>query len=256
MRSVLAVVLVASAALADPPAVTFPEVKTPAPMPSAVATLTADRLFVVESKDPVTILSSPSGLVKVSKESGPLTVYSRFADGGDKPEKRTYQGPFVFLLEPLKSGDTELLVIPEKVTSEADILRRQLRVDAGEGPKPPPVDPTPAPAPGTSPFPADAGFKVLVVYEKDELAKLPQSQLAAITSADVRAYLTAKAGQDGYVFTDKDVSYSAKLWADAMKRERKSLPWIVVGNGKTGYEGPLPGNVDDTLKLLKTYGGN
>lgn len=143
--------------VAAPPTVRFPTVQQPAPLPSVVATLTADRLFVIESKERVTILSSPSGLVKVTAEAGPLVVFSKFADGGDKPERRTYPGPFVFLLEPLRSGECELLVIPEKVTGEADILRRQLRVDAGQAPQPPPK-PEPVPT-------ADKVFWIITVRE-------------------------------------------------------------------------------------------
>lgn len=147
-RGACAAILGVCAALAScaaaPPEVKFPEVKQPAPAPAAVATLTGDRLFVVESKEKVVLLSSPNGLVKVSSVPGPLSVFAKFADGGDKAELRTYPGPFVFLLEPLQSGECELLVIPEKVTSEADIVRRALKVEAGQGPQPPP-DPDPKP---------------------------------------------------------------------------------------------------------------
>ena len=53
-----------------------------------------------------------------------------------------------------------------------------------------------------------------------------------------------------------------KLWRDAMARPRSSLPWLVVSNGKTGFEGPVPYNPADPadlnpiLTLLKKYGGN
>jgi hypothetical protein len=43
-----------------------------------------------------------------------------------------------------------------------------------------------------------------------------------------------------------DASGESKLWQDAYKLPRERTPWIVVSNGTTGYQGPLPDNVADT----------
>ena len=50
-----------------------------------------------------------------------------------------------------------------------------------------------------------------------------------------------------------DVTHSAAIWQEAFKRSRTSVPWILISNGKTGFEGPLPGNVKDTTDLVKKY---
>jgi hypothetical protein len=79
----------------------------------------------------------------------------------------------------------------------------------------------------------------------------------------VRDYLNSKCvvGPDNktreWRIYDKDVDTSgeAKLWRDAMKRERKTIPWLVISTGKGGVERELPANVEDTLALLKQYGG-
>ncbi len=52
-----------------------------------------------------------------------------------------------------------------------------------------------------------------------------------------------------------DASQESQLWQDALKRKRGALPWLVISNGKSGFEGPLPATVDETLTLLKKYGG-
>jgi hypothetical protein len=125
------------------------------------------------------------------------------------------------------------------------------------GPTPPPDPPGPAP-----PIPA-AGLHVLMVYEDKELPKLPPGQYSVLYAKAVRDYLNAKcaAGPDGktkqWRTWDKDTNATgeSKLWQDALARPRQRTPWIIISNGKTGYEGPLPNSVEDALKLLKIYGG-
>lgn len=132
-------------------------------------------------------------------------------------------------------------------------------------PKPPGPDPEPKPpTPDPAPIPV-AGLRVLIVEETAERSKLPANQAIILGSTVVRSYLNAKCakGPDGktpeYRLLDKDVSMTAesKHWQDAMARPRTSLPWLIISNpGVGGYEGPLPGTVDETLALLKKFGGN
>ena len=134
----------------------------------------------------------------------------------------------------------------------------------GDGPNPPgPTPPIPPdPTPDTIPIPLD-GFRVLIVYEQKDLAKLPKEQVSILTSQTIRQYFNLKCvkGADGKTpesriwDKDTDVSADSEHWRKALARPRTGLPWILISTGKTGYEGPLPANVDDTLKLLKKYGG-
>lgn len=127
-------------------------------------------------------------------------------------------------------------------------------------PPAPPVPPTPPPDP--APIPA-AGLRVLIVYESAELAKLPAAQTNVLYAKSVRDYLNAKcpAGPDGKTKEwriwdkDSDTAGESRLWQDAMRRPRKSVPWILISTGVGGYEGPLPATVDETLTLLRKYGG-
>lgn len=125
-------------------------------------------------------------------------------------------------------------------------------VKPDDPPGPNPDDPKP-PMPGE-------GFRVLIVRETADLANLTPQQVAIFTAKDVRDYLNSKTVLEGnqraYRIWDKDtdVSREATHWKEAMARPRTTLPWVLVSNGKDGYEGPLPKNVDEMMALLRKYG--
>lgn len=134
------------------------------------------------------------------------------------------------------------------------------------GPRPPPIPPIPPTPPVPPPSPApipEVGFRVLIVYESSELGKMPSAQQSIIFSTTVRSYLNSKCaiGTDGktkeWKFWDKDSNTvnETKLWQTAFARPRTSIPWIIISNGTSGFEGPLPANIDETMTLLKKYGG-
>ncbi len=132
-----------------------------------------------------------------------------------------------------------------------------------EPPKPPvpPVPPTPTPDPAPI---VEEGFRVLVVFQDKELAKLPIKQQSILFSKNVRAYLNDKCasdngGQKAYWFLDAEAKFADNMppWVKrTFDRKRDAVPWIIVSNGKTGWEGPLPKDETETLTLLKKYGGN
>lgn len=137
-------------------------------------------------------------------------------------------------------------------------------VNYGGTPDPtPPVPPDPpVPPPDPAPIPVE-GFRVLIVEDIKGRDKLPPAQLAVLFDKKVRDYLQAKCVTESDQKTrawriwpqDVDCTGEQKLWQDAMKRKRAQVPWIVISDGKKGYEGPLPENVEKTLDLLMKYGG-
>lgn len=158
----------------------------------------------------------------------------------------------------------ELLAISLAADGSTQIEEATVSVLIGGTPPTPDPGPGPRPQPGPTPDPApipEPGFRVLMVYETGEV--LPPGTSSVMFSKQVRDYLDAKCivGRDGVTkewrIWDKDVDTSNETptWQAAMKRERKSVPWIVISNGKTGFEGPLPSNVPDAMTLLKKFGG-
>jgi hypothetical protein len=133
------------------------------------------------------------------------------------------------------------------------------------GPTPPgpiPPGPTPPTPPGPAPIPT-TGLRVLIVFESKDLTKYTPAQKSILYGDTIRSYLTAKCakGTDGVTpearFFDKDqnVANESPVWQEAMKRTRGQLPWILISTGTEGFEGPLPATVEETMTLLKRYGG-
>lgn len=159
----------------------------------------------------------------------------------------------------VKEGTATITVVSNGEGGGPPVVLKRYAVQVG--PKKPGPDPTPpGPTPGPTPIPLQ-GLRVLVVYESADMTKMPAAQLTALRAQEVRDYLNshcAKAGnQPEWRMYDKDAdtTHDSDVWKEAMKRPRQSLPWILISDGTKGFEGPLPANKDDLLKLLKQYGG-
>lgn len=109
-----------------------------------------------------------------------------------------------------------------------------------------PVSPNPAPIPGQ-------GLKVLIVEETSARKDLPPSQLAILTSTKLRGWLKEHNGELKTWDQDVDAKYADESWKSALSMPRESLPWIYISNGKSGFTGPLPKSVDETVALLEKY---
>lgn len=151
-----------------------------------------------------------------------------------------------------------------KISGKPYSLRSTLLIgEAPPTPAPGPIPPDPnppGPAPGPAPIAGD-GLRVMIVEDASKRTTLPAGQQNIITGRNFRDYLNSKTalGTDGktheWWILDKgtDTSDLDKRWQDAFIRTRASHPWIVISNGKTGYEGPLPATPDDAMNLVKKY---
>lgn len=128
----------------------------------------------------------------------------------------------------------------------------------GPGPTPPgPTPPTPTPD-NPAPIP-EPGFRVLIVYESGEMTKYPIETQVILAGADVREFLQSNCVASNGVpefriyDPDVDVSRDSAIWQKAMARPRSQIPWVLISNGTTGYEGPLPKTPSEFLELCKRY---
>lgn len=119
-------------------------------------------------------------------------------------------------------------------------------------PQPPPTPDTPAPIPVP-------GLRVLIVYESKDLPKMPKEQQSILFDKDVREYLGQACvklnGTPEWRIVDQNVQVygEQQVWKDALARQRGEMPWVIISNGKTGYEGPLPRNKKDFMEAVKKY---
>jgi hypothetical protein len=127
------------------------------------------------------------------------------------------------------------------------------------GPTPVPPGPTPpGPTPSPAPIPAD-GLRVMIIYDRNDLARYPAAQVAAMQSKKLWDYLSANCakGPDGVTpewrvwSKEVDATNESKLWRDAFARKRGDMPWIIVSNGKTGFEGPCAKTADEIIEQIK-----
>lgn len=235
----------------------------PAPLPAAPKkavplVVSGDTVLVIKSF-PATV-TAPAGAdfylwnvpdsVKATAEDNVLTVASA-------PKGST---PVSVVSVTIEFGTDDKGKITKKVVKDRGSVTLNVGDVPQPGPTPGPNPPQPPPTP--APIPAD-GLRVLIVEDVAQRVKLPAAQSAILFDKSVRDYLNSKcvAGADSktkeWRIWDKGVDASAesKLWQDAVKRPAKSYPWLIISDGKTGYEGPLPADVDATLALLKKYGG-
>jgi hypothetical protein len=103
------------------------------------------------------------------------------------------------------------------------------------------------------------GFRCLIVYETGKT--LPSKQSVILGSAELNEYMrthciVANNTAEFRIFDQNEsMANESPIWQAAMKVERKSLPWIIVGDDKKGFSGPLPNTLEETMKLVKQYGG-
>src|SRR5579872_3973338 len=143
---------------------------TPAPsppVPSAITSLAGDQLYVIDSDVPCIVLASPSGIVSVAEDSGPVKIRGKFVDGPGKAESRNFKGKTIYTIEAVASGRVELLIVPTGGVA-TDVIRRTLDVSTGQGPIPPP---NPAPDPSPTPItPANLWGFVVIEETADAVA--------------------------------------------------------------------------------------
>lgn len=119
---------------------------------------------------------------------------------------------------------------------------------------------------GPSVAPIDLpGLRVLMVVESEMIPSYPKTQMDALFSEKLRLYLNEKCVKNkGEVpdlapewrIMDVDTKFEDTCdlaWCKALKRPMESLPWIIISNGQTGYEGPLPQTLDQIIKLVEKY---
>lgn len=286
MRGALLSILVFSASAfpslappaSSPPmtAITFPDPPSPSPDPKptpdpkpapSATTLGAENLYVVQSDAPFLLFASPSGLVSVTREAGPLRVRGKFIDGGGKVETRTLTGKHIAIIEAVGTGKVELIAVAVGSADEKEATRRTIEVDAGKGPQPPPdgeVIPAPKPKPPVvdpdpkpTPKPVPKGPYFLVTVTETSARTVAEAKLLN----DVAYWQSLRTSGHDFRHFDKDDATAAKGGYTKAYAELGSCLVIVTADkpdekgGSLVRKVPLPKTTADVTALLKELEG-
>jgi len=225
-----------------------------------VRVVKVDKVIIV--KEDATVVQSFPFTVNAATGAGlyfwsfPTTVQA--ADKGDS-------------LEVLNAPKGPLTISVKSITADLDkdgkfkgFLTKfgSVSFTVGDVPVPPDPKPNPPKPDPTIPSPINLpGFAVMFIEEQMDRGKVTTGQYNAMFGKAMRDWINANALKEGtqpaFRFYDKDqaVSGDAKHWQDAFKRRPASFatPWIVVSNGVTGWEGPMPATEEETKALLSKY---
>ncbi len=208
-----------------------------------------DLPIVVSNKQPVAVMmlktSVSLDILKVKTSCSTATVKKLLPGVYCVDSPGTHVVKFDTLsIEPFSWDDTTVTVT----------------VGASPGPTPGPGPQPPLP-PGPNVAPIDgSGYRVLFVVESG--VALTSSQREILYGADVRAFLNTTCinveGTPDWRLLDPDTKFTdpSHRFSKALARPRASLPWIIISNGATGYEGPLPADKAAALSLLRQYAPN
>lgn len=228
--------------------------------PGVVTRLNKGERYVFQAKVPCDIQTVPNGVVSWVEKAGPREWTAVFAGGKGVEEDRSFDGPLIYALAPLKSGSVEVFVLPKK--GEGGWKRFTLDVDAGEGPIPPPKPPTP-PDPPVPPVPVPvSSFRVIWVVESASTP--PPGQNSVVNAKAVRDYLTRNTtpedGWAGWRSCDpnsdlsKDQKAMAAMWAAVLPKVTVVPSVAIEINGKVDILN-LPATPEAALALFTKYSG-
>lgn len=176
--------------------------------------------------------------------------------------------PYHWAIVEAKKQGSEIIVINRNGKDQAKDPPEEIdRINVVVGdpaPAPPgPNPPGPTPPGPTPPLPQQ-GLRLMIVFESKN-HQMSASQVAAINAKEFREYLNAKCVKvnnwpEWRVWDkDTDLSRESEVWKTAMGRWKaagEKLPWLLISNGKEGYEGELPKDLPSLMALVKQYGGN
>ena len=227
---------------------TAPVVPAPMPVPGAPLDLTGDWVYPVDSDVDFLLFAVPEGLVKVTKDNGPLRYRGTFVGGTGQSETKTFAGKYLAFVEAVGKGDVEIIIVPVGAKGEGECLRQKLRVNGGLAPQPPP-NPNPQPRPA----PVSKAAWVVVVEETSQ--RTPQ--IAAVLG-DLNYWKTLPGRGLSWRLYDAD-SPDAKAKGFDRVGKAAGLPCVIFldKDGKNPLTGgepvgvPLPASaagVDDLIK--------
>lgn len=239
------------------PDVHFPNPPSPKPdpvpvTPGSAVVLKPGILYVVTASAPIAVLSSPVGVISVTPEAGPLTMYGTFSDGTGSFEKRTYTQPNLYIVQAVaKPGSVvtacELLAV-KSLTDPKAIDRQSITTDVPT-PVPPPGPVPPGPPGPNPPAPAGTGVWAIVVFDQ----KAPTIVQGQVLDGPTLTALRTSGKARVFGNTDDAVEITKNKYDVVMQRANVQAPAVMVldADGKPVGTIKLPATDAELATFLK-----
>lgn len=222
------------------PVVTQGDTETPPAKPAKVITISTEW-------------KAADLMIKAESETCQLTRLSDFVFVANTPGEHKVKVELINLVTREWPSRTITIKIDGKPDQDPEVDPDDIEPDDDDEPEPDPNDIQPG---------SIENLRVLFVFESSELSKLDERKKGVLFSSEIRTWLADNCMTIGstpeYRFLDQDVEYpenNPSRFRELLKRDRDSLPWLVVEDDARGvaWEGPMPHSTDACLALLKEW---
>lgn len=210
----------------------------PSPTPGVPIQLDSTLFFILQSDVPLIVLASPSNLVTITSDTGPMKIRGRFVDQPSIVQTRTFTAKYLYGIDAGNTAGTcELIAWPVGSTDSSTVERRTVQVGISPGPTPGPPTPTPpGPVPGPPVASSDPLATVLqAAYDVDKKGAPYPGGIGITRDKLVDLFTSLPASIDKCDTTGKLLSVVA-IAANELNGSMKQTRAVIMGEllAKTG----------------------
>lgn len=105
------------------------------------------------------------------------------------------------------------------------------------------------------------GLHVMIIVESETISKMDPKQREILFNLKTRTYLNRRCvkgldGQPSWRIMDPDTEFPEQcdsVWCQALSRDRTEIPWLIVSNGTSGVEMPLPKTMQEFIEVVEKF---
>ncbi len=206
------------------------------------------------------VRAHPSIVVRVTEKKGPRDITAKFAGGTGAVEDRSFEGPYLYVVQARSTGRVVLDVIPYGFKDAKEIVSVTLDVDDGTAPVPPPKPDDKKDKKDTDPPKPTTPTKLYVVIVEETADAASTARGVMLLDPALSARMKEK-GHHWRIVDQDVIDKDGKPPADVKRflddAKGKALPqmYLVDEEGETRWSGPKPKTTFEILKSIQAVGG-